>query len=235
MDLRRWPKFKYLPTKKKVNYKTLPRGSALVRIFDIAKSRINGYKAFDYNPTLVEDRRDVRGRYSACKTKFHPDAYSYLYVGEQLTDERVVLLECIDIISLRRDERDCRRRVPRKLLKNLAFAYVRCSRDLNLLNISTRPLADAFRAPWDVLQGRDHSLTRQWARYFRSICPEIDGLYYCPIPYGTSADGGNVILFAKHGENGDHLDEEVNIVPFSSLDGINKLKQLEQHTNMRFG
>jgi hypothetical protein len=44
-----------------------------------------------------------------------------------------------------------------------------------------------------------------------------------------------VILFAKHGENGDHLDEEVNIVPFSSLDGINKLKQLEQHTNMRFG
>lgn len=225
------PDYRHSPGGDLVNFKILAEGSLVVRIFDANKAREGGYSAFDFNPTILEDRPDQRGRYSACSAKFRKDVYSYLYVGEVLTDERAAFLECIDVLSLGRDEGGVRRRLRMRALNPYAFAYSRCARDLILLDISNRPYADVFKAPWEVLQGKNHRLTRRWARYFRSKCKNIDGLYYCPVRYGNTEAGGNVVLFAEHGTNGDQLTKDSEIISMRSSLGRQKLRNLARYGN----
>jgi hypothetical protein len=227
------PKTKHRPIVRPSLLKTMRQGDGVVRIFDVRKAEHGGYGPFDFNPKLVEDKPDVRGRYSARASKKSSEHYSYLYVGQNVMDERVALLECIDILSLGRTDDGAARLIDMGSIANLAFAYTTFARNVTLLDISTMPNADVFLADFDVLRGVNHRLTRRWARYFREIAPGIDGLYYMPARYSSTEYGGNCVLFAPHGSNGDHLSTTCTIARFDGH-GVWRLRALQEVTNLAF-
>lgn len=213
--------------------KTVPRGQELVRIFDHEKAA-GKYGAFSYNPCLVPDLPENRGRYSARKSRRRSEWYSYLYVAENLIDESVALMECVNILGLGRETNGSRRLVDIAALANLSFAYATTDRPLTLLDVSSRAQADKLFADFSVLTGVDHRLTRAWARYFRSLAPWIDGLYYSPSQFGSIARGANFVLFAPHRADGDHISPIQRTVQFTDIAGRARLRSLQRTTNMHF-
>lgn len=225
-----WPDLMHRPGRGDMRLKVIKPGSQVLRIFDAKKATALGYKPFDFNPTVLKDYPSERGRYSSARQRPREEWYSYLYVAEHTTDERVALLECIDILGLSRFPNG-RRHIDLKMLQHLAFAYTQSARPLTLLDISSRPKVDVFKASFEVLQGHNYQLTRRWGRYFRSLNPDLDGFYYCPIRYGNTECGGNMVLFAPHNMQGDQLLTNGTVVPFDSPGGRARLVALEADTN----
>lgn len=224
------PDLKYRPSRQLLPTRTMHAGSQVIRIFDREKALTAGYNALTFNPHLVEDLPTMPGRYSARRSGLTCDRYSYLYLAEHLLDERVAFLECVNILALSRIDSG-ERILDYSMIKNLAFAYATCTRNLTLLDISNRPNADFFKANFEDLQGVDYHLTRRWGRYFKRLAPDIDGFYYCPVKFGNSSCGGNIILFAPHGSDGDHV-QLSSIVPFDSQAGLARLLSLARSMNM---
>lgn len=228
------PRKSHRPAAQSLPLRTIRQGAGVVRIFDAEKAAAGGYAPFDFNPTLVEDRPEIRGRYSARKTKSPSEWYSYLYVGENVADERVAILECIDLLSLGRSSDRVKRLIDVGSISNLAFAYTTIARNVTLLDISTMPNADIFLADFEVLQGSNYRLTRRWGRYFRSVAQGIDGLYYMPVRYRSTEYGGNIVLFSPHGTHGDQLSRDAKTALFSEDAGLWRLRALEEYINLTF-
>jgi hypothetical protein len=191
------------------------------------------YLPIDFNPVLVEDKPHIRGRFSARNHKDTSEWYSYLYLGEHRVDERTTLLECIDTLSLGRSVDGTDRVLDLPSVSHLSFVYVRLRRSITLIDLTNEPNADIFGAQLSVLQGTNHRLTRRWARYLRSVAPQVDGLCYTPKKWGSAEDGTNLVLFCPHGMNGDMLDDEFSEVPLNSGPGIARLIHLSHYTHLQ--
>lgn len=209
-----------------------------VRIFDHTKSvdsstGVVRYRPIDFNPTLVRDEPDVRGRFSAREGGDPSERYSYLYVGEQRVDERTALLECVDILGCGRySKKDKTRIIDLASLSHLSISYMTLRRAVTLLDVSTEPNASKFMAELRYLQGDNHRITRRWGRYFRHVAPGIDGICYTPKQYGSSEHGVNVVFFAEHGQSGDMFRDDFYQISLASRQGYWRLVELAKHTNL---
>lgn len=237
MPSRNGPSASHRPPLEKWPLRSYNAGDQFVRIYDRRKARdpVTGkvlYKPVDFNPTLVKDRPEVRGRFSARDSKDPAEWYSYLYLGENRVDERTALLECIDTLSLGRTADGCARLLDVSTVGHLSFAYARLRRSVTLVDLTTEPSANVFKAQLSVIQGSNHRVTRQWARYLRGLAPELDGICYTPKRYGSAEDGANLVFFAPHRRNGDMLEEDCAEVEFDSGRGIMRLLYLSRFTGI---
>lgn len=233
------PDLNHVPPSHHWEFKSFMPGARFIRIVDHEKSVDPStgrprYSPTDFNPTLVLDKPHVRGRFSARRHRDRSERYSYLYLGELVKDERLALLECIDVLSLGRTENDGYRLLDEASVQNLSFAYITLKRATTLLDISTEPFAGVFKANLDTLGGRNHRMTRRWARYFRKVAPHVDGLYYRPAKYGTDASGGNVVLFAEHEQNGDMIEAEHTTVKLTEKAGVARLVALGKDLRLAY-
>lgn len=213
---------------------SLPRGTQLVRIFDADKAA-GRYEPFDYNPVLIEhDLPTTRGRYSARQPKRKKEqTYSYLYVAEHKKDELSALMECIFLLGYGRIAGSSRRMVSLTSISQFAFAYATSSVPLTLIDVSSAIAADRLKADFSVLQGFDYRETRAWGRYIRSLSPDVDGIYYQPVQYGSMDRGANILLFGPPGGNGGHISPYQEISRFRER-GRARLKALQRDANVFF-
>jgi len=186
----------------------------------------------DFNPTLVDDKPRVRGRFSARQSRDPREWYSYLYLGEQKMDERTALLECIDILGLGLTSDGASRALDIGAVSNLSFAYMKLSRNITLLDVTSEPHASVFQAQLETIEGSNYRATRRWGRYFREVAPFVDGICYKPKKYGSDQDGVNIVLFAPHRKNGDMIAGEFHEVPLDSHAGIGRMIYLSSITNI---
>ena len=212
-------------------------GAQFVRIFDHAKSMgpdgVELYTPIDFNPTLVDDKPHVRGRFSARKSRDLAEAYSYLYVGEYRKDERTAILECLDILSLGRSSDGATRILEMSHVEHLSFAYLTLCRPITLLDLTTAPNLDVFKAEMAVIQGNNYRRTRRWGRYFRRLSsPYADGLCYTPRCYASTEGGCNVVLFTEHLHNGDMFSPDFRVVRMSSREGLGRLLATKDATKI---
>lgn len=214
-------------------------GAHFARIYDRTKSidpasGSRSYLPLDFNSKLIPDKKRKRGRFSACLGTEPSERYSYLYLGEERHDERTVLLECIDLLHLGRTdhERGIDRLLDVDSVGHLSFVYASLKRPITLLDITTSPYADRFKARLEILQGDDHQLTREWGRYFRGVADFVDGFCYTPKKYGSAEYGANVVLFADYECNGTMLHDEYSEFALNSREGIARLTALSSVTNI---
>lgn len=225
------PDKKHLPDRAQWELKSFMPGARFVRVYNHTKAvdpstGVARYRPIDFNSTLVKDKRNVRGRFSARQHHNAIEHYSYLYLGEQALDERVALLECIDVLSLGRHRDDGFRLLDQAAVQDLSFAYIKLRKPITLLDISTEPFAGIYKADLATLGGDNYRATRRWGRYFRRVAPELAGLYYRPVKYGTDRTGGNVVLFAPHMQHGDMIDEDFTTVRLTDREGVARLLAL---------
>ena len=86
---------------KNASIKVINSNAPLIRIYDRVRAG-GAYGPFDYNYVLVKDVPTMRGRFSARIGRGkvgRSERFSYLDGGEKISDERVVLSECIDVHS----------------------------------------------------------------------------------------------------------------------------------------
>lgn len=213
---------------------SIPRGTQLVRIFDADKAA-GRYGAFDYNPLLIEhDHPTTRGRYSARRPRRKKEqVYSYLYVAEHRVDELPALMECIFLLGYGRKPGSSRRMVSITSISQFAFAYATCSVPLTLIDVSSAIAADRIKADFSVLQGFDYRETRAWGRYIRSLSPDVDGIYYQPVQYGSMDRGANILLFGPPNGDGGHISPSQEISSFRGR-GRARLTALQRGANVFF-
>lgn len=216
--------------------RTFPAGSKFVRIYNEVKASGASppYSAADFNPTLLVDKKSVRGRFSAIRDCDPSEHYSYLYIGDNHIDERCALLEAVDVVKATpvsgRKARILNLSEPD--FGELSFAYFESTREIEAIDLTNEPAAYAFRAQLEHIQGKDYRIPRAWARYLRRQVPDADGIAYNPLRYGSTEQGPNLVLFAPHKSNGDMVRIEKPEVSFASREGYNRLSDLATVTGL---
>jgi hypothetical protein len=225
-DERTRPLASYTPTDPA--WVSLELGAKLVRIYDHEDAAKNGFTFTDFNPTMVKDRRWVRGRFSSTRRK----PFSYLYLGQNEVDERIAILEYLDYKDMQRDgSNEARRRIRRAQVAHLSFAYFEVVNQIPLVDITNRPDARRLKANLDVLEGKNHKLTREWARYIRKVVPTNQGLLYRPNRYGSTAEGFAVVLFAPHFQSSSSIQPVGLPIPLADPAGRDRLLRCSDATN----
>lgn len=206
-------------------------GSLFARIYNHVEASSGGYLAHTFNPLRIEPHEDLpdrRGRYSSVN---QPPLFDTIYLGQLVDTEATVVSETFDYKSLAYIDSDSARIIRRRMVRDWSIAYFESKRELRVVDFSSfGSCCDIYGASQEVLEGRDSSLTRMWARWVVTNVSDADGILYRSKSYGSEADGLLLVLLGEAGEGVCNYLEPYGEVRLGDPEGYRLLRDISSKT-----
>lgn len=170
---------------------TLKADTRLVRIYNAANARKNGYGPDSFNPNPIHpDKPTTRGRFNSTRR----DVFSLMYAAEHEIDERVAIMELIDYLQCTPISGGYSL-VTSDLVRDLEFVYLTLDVDLQFVELRTKPQLRRICATERSIYGTNYQISRAWSRHVHHSSLHARGIRYKPVQYGDTDAGCALAIY----------------------------------------